>query len=492
MEGIIQVIKNKINTSELKKYEEEIKVVDFTFRIRNSLYVTKEIIQEIVSVLPIRDNFEIIIVNDAEDGIQIIRNIDLDGLNWEICNGDEIEMICHIDKTTSDNNEISVYYFDKFCEKLLEKSTLKVMEIFSKLLDERDYLIFEVLDQVVNYMTKSIYFTSKITEDIVVTNNRKEELEMVKSDSNFRNFYLYKLLPGDFAFSISASNNKLNKCFNKIETILSICYIANDSEIVNYEIIEAKIFGQRNICMEIKIDDVIRNKELIKIYNWIYEGGNTTDKSIIARNILSLHCKYANILNTDEKTFSSIQSNFNLYQKSNVDRYLNLKKDVGKNVTTIIEKTNELAFSIPNGIKNNILAAFSFLFTVILANIVSEAPLTNIFTRDITVIFEMILLFSFVFLLYSVYETNYKIKQMQKGFEKFKKIYVDVFDDEELSELIGEDDFKNNVLKKIKLQKNIAVIIWMVLLIISFIIVESVSSAPTIDIINEWLKNIKK
>ena len=81
---------------------------------------------------------------------------------------------------------------------------------------------------------------------------------------------------------------------------------------------------------------------------------------------------------------------------------------------------------------------------------------------------------------------------MQKGFEKFKKIYVDVFDDEELSELIGEDDFKNNVLKKIKLQKNIAVIIWMVLLIISFIIVESVSSAPTIDIINEWLKNIKK
>lgn len=69
----------------------------------------------------------------------------------------------------------------------------------------------------------------------------------------------------------------------------------------------------------------------------------------------------------DGKTFSSIQSNFNLYQKDNVDRYLSLKNEVGKSVTEIIEKTSELTFDIPNGMKNNILAVFSFLFTVILA-----------------------------------------------------------------------------------------------------------------------------
>ena len=74
--------------------------------------------------------------------------------------------------------------------------------------------------------------------------------------------------------------------------------------------------------MEIKIQDIKYNREIVKIYNWIYEGGNTTDKAIIARNIISLHCKYSSILNLDGKTFSSIQSNFNLYQKDNVDRYL--------------------------------------------------------------------------------------------------------------------------------------------------------------------------
>ena len=159
-------------------------------------------------------------------------------------------------------------------------------------------------------------------------------------------------------------------------------------------------------------------------------------------------------MNLDGKTFSSIQSNFNLYQKDNVDRYLSLKNEVGKSVTEIIEKTSELTFDIPNGMKNNILAVFSFLFTVILANIVSDAPLDNIFTRDITVIFEVIIFFSVLFLFFSVYETNYKIEQMQLGFEKLKKNYADVFDEEELRDLLEEDSFKKDVIRKVKRQRN--------------------------------------
>lgn len=72
----------------------------------------------------------------------------------------------------------------------------------------------------------------------------------------------------------------------------------------------------------------------------------------------------------------------------------------------------------------------------------SDAPLDNIFTRDITVIFEVIIFFSVLFLFFSVYETNYKIEQMQLGFEKLKKNYADVFDEEELRDLLEEDSFK--------------------------------------------------
>lgn len=492
MKSVIEHIKEKLNTSSLVKYSEEVRVVDFVIEIADSTCITREILEELLFSFPLRDDVEITVVNDADDGIQISRNSNMDLLDWNMFNGDTVNMTWHINKNISDQNVISVYCYESFCEALGTKELLDIMLIFSQLLTDKDYLYFEVQDKEINFMTKSICFVGNAGLDTVINGGRKEIMTLVRDNANFRNGFVYALLPSDFSFQISGSRNRLEECFAKIETLLAICYIANDAEIVNDEKVEIRISGQRNVSMEIKMQDICRNREIVKIYNWIYEGGNTTDKAIIARNIISLHCRYSSIINLDGKTFSSIQSNFNLYQRDNVDRYLNLKNEVGKSVTDIIEKSSELAFSIPHGMKNNILAVFSFLFTVILANIVSDAPLDNIFTRDITVVFEVIIVFSLFFLLLSVYETNYKIKQMQNGFEKLKNNYKDVFDEEELKELIEEDNFNRNVIIKIKKQRNWAIIVWIVLLIILFVVLEMVSSESTTDWIIKLLAELRK
>lgn len=450
MRSVIDSIKEKLNTSSLVKYSEEVRIVDFVIEIADSTYVTKEIIRELLVSFPTRDNVEITVVDDAEDGIQISRNSNWDSNDWDIFNGAPVTMTWHIDKNVSEKNVISIYSYDKFCNSIATKELLDIMLIFSQLLSDKEYLCFEVQDVDIYYVTKSISFVGREEYDTVINDGRIEIMKLVKDNANFRNGFMYSLVPSDFSFQISGVRNRLEDCFSKIETLLAICYIANDAEIVNSEKIQIKISGQRNVSTEIKIQDISSNREIVKIYNWIYDGGNTTDKAIIARNIISLHCRYSNLINLDGKTFSSIQSNYNLYQKDNVDRYLDLKNAVGKNVTEIVEKSSELAFSIPHGMKNNILAVFSFLFTVILANIVSDAPLDNIFTRDITVIFEIIIFFSLLFLFFSVYETNYKIKQMQAGYDKLKNNYKDVFDEEELKALIEEDSFKKDVIKKIK------------------------------------------
>ena len=39
---------------------------------------------------------------------------------------------------------------------------------------------------------------------------------------------------------------------------------------------------------------------------------------------------------------------------------------------------------------------------------------------------------------------------MQLGFEKLKKNYADVFDEEELRDLLEEDSFKKDVIRKVK------------------------------------------
>ena len=492
MRSVIETIKEKLNASSFVKYSEEVRIVDFVIEIADSTYVSKKVLRECLLSFPTRDDVEITITNEADDGIQISKNTDLDALDWDIFNGDAVTMTWHINKNISEHNVISVYCYEKFCDAIASKNLLDIMLIFSHLLMDRKSVHFEVLDQNIHFITKSISFMGSDDHDTIIDSvDRKELITLTRDNSNFRNGLMYSLIPNDFSFQISGAKNRLEECFSKIETLLSICYIANDSEILNQEKIEIKISGQRNIGMEIKIQDIKYNREIVKIYNWIYEGGNTTDKAIIARNIISLHCKYSSILNLDGKTFSSIQSNFNVYQKDNVDRYLSLKNEVGKSVTEIIEKTSELTFDIPNGMKNNILAVFSFLFTVILANIVSDAPLDNIFTRDITVIFEVIIFFSVLFLFFSVYETNYKIEQMQLGFEKLKKNYADVFDEEELRDLLEEDSFKKDVIRKVKRQRNWSIVVWVVLLIVLFVVVEMISSSPTIDwvikrIITDW------
>ena len=65
--------------------------------------------------------------------------------------------------------------------------------------------------------------------------------------------------------------------------------------------------------------------EFYKIYRWIFQDSNEYDKIELTRHVISIHCKYSDILNIDEKTFLSIKSNYNIYLKENVDKYIELK-----------------------------------------------------------------------------------------------------------------------------------------------------------------------
>lgn len=99
MRSVIENIKEKLNTSSLVKYSEEIRIVDFVFEIVDSACVTKEILRELLVGFPSRDDVEITVVNEADEGIQISKNNDLDSFDWEIFNGEPVTMTWHVDKT---------------------------------------------------------------------------------------------------------------------------------------------------------------------------------------------------------------------------------------------------------------------------------------------------------------------------------------------------------------------------------------------------------
>lgn len=66
------------------------------------------------------------------------------------------------------------------------------------------------------------------------------------------------------------------------------------------------------------------------------------------------------------------------------------------------------------------MAFFTFLFSVILANIVSDRPLDNILTKEITIIFEFVLAGSIGFMIISVVEMNYKLNKLKNGYKELK------------------------------------------------------------------------
>ncbi|HGM1622672.1 TPA: hypothetical protein ACKOQC_002236, partial [Clostridioides difficile] len=263
--------------------------------------------------------------------------------------------------------------------------------------------------------------------------------------------------------------------FSKLRTLMSMIYVSNTA-IIDNESLNVEIIGQRKTCFNYNINtQLVNNDELYKIYKWIFTDGNSVDKAIIARNIISLHCQYDDILRTDQKTFSSIQSNFSLYQRDNVVKYIELKNKLGEYIIKIVTETNDIVTGLTDKFKKNIIACFTFIFTIVLANIVSSNPLNNIFTKDITFLLETILVGSIGYLVISVLEMNYNLKKLERGYEDLKNNYTDILDANDILEIFNNDKtFKDNV-KDVKKKRILFTVIWVVAILVCFIGIKCIS-----------------
>lgn len=240
------------------------------------------------------------------------------------------------------------------------------------------------------------------------------------------------------------------------------------------------------------INQLPGNKILYSIYNWIYTDGSPIDKAIIVRNVISLHCKYVSITEIDEKVMASIQSNYNLYLKENVKEYLELKNKVAEFISGTVSKTGEYATGLLDKFKSNIIAIFGFIFTVILANIVSDQPLDNLFTKEITIIIECVLAGSFVYLIICYYQSRYEIKKVYDSYEQLKLNYKEILTEDDLLEIFGDDEMLKEMKNTISKSEKIYLGIWIIFLIGAFAVVEIVSVSPMYQNILSGLQGVLK
>ena len=388
-------------------------------------------------------------------------------------------------------NQMSIYCYESFLDDISSLSLFDSLGAFSTLLNGLEQLHFVIYDKPFVFMSKTMSFSGEENFLLSTDISRLERLQECHDISRFSSSKRINLIPEDFKILVDVSDNPITILFEKLCTVLSIAYICTSAFLDNEKIF-TQITGQRSVSYELNIDSIEKNNELYKIYNWIFTDGNSTDKAIIARNVISLHCKYTNIVELDDTAFASIQSNYSLYLRNNVNQYLELKNKVADYICEVVAKTGDYATTILERFKQNLIALIGFLLTTIIANIVSSNPLDNIFTKDITLLVYAILMGSIVFLIFSIVETNYKVKTIEKSYLALKENYVEALSKDDILEIFKKDKTFNEVKLEIRNKTMLFSIIWGLIIVLVFLVIDYISSSPILmDHIIEWLDKIK-
>lgn len=474
----LQKIKEIFNIDNFE-VSERMKIVEISFEVATVKLPNKDTFLSLFDNIPLRDTLHINF-NIFEDCFSF-SNRQRAGLNEYDTFVDSLELddiVCvemTIKKEVSEN-VFSIYDFNLFAQDINNLPIKQVMSAFSLLLNGINYLIFDLFDQDYFFTTKTMIFAP--TNKNIVCNFdafiRANRIQDCKDTSYFYNLSTYQIIPDDFYLEVDFEYNPLSEVFNKLTTILSLTYIASSSSIID-EMLSLQISGQRSLECTYNLQNIKYNLEFYKIFNWIYTDGSPIDKSLIARNIISLHCKFTELLDIDEKTLSSIQSNFSLYLKSSVNQYLELKNKLAEFICNVVSKTGEYTTLLLKDFKNNLIAILVFLFSVILANIVSSQPLENIFTNDITAIFECVLLGSFIYLVICVFEANYKIKKVCQSYNSLKMNYDNILSPMDIKEIFKNDELINSMVRSVKKGKWIYTILWLAFILGAFFILENIS-----------------
>ena len=472
-------IKGKICDLE-ERERRKIYEATFSFRVEESLQYPE--VMEIIQHIALRDDIKIYLSTESDEFFIFDRKSrleDYEDFIRDLLDDEIVSVKLEINKKIR-HKHFSIYYFEKFAENMAGLSTEEVMKIFAAFFKESDgYIVFDMFDNSNMFCTRTMFFVPEGNKEISMEFDREQRLQDCREISYFYNQDIYELLPDDFKIVVDYIDNPFTSLFQKIETILSLCMVTSNSSIQKQKL-KVQIMGQRSVDYTFDLNEIEGTPVLYKVYDWIYAGGNAMDKAILARNIICLHCKYEPLLEMDVKVLASIQSNYNLYLKDNVSQYLELKNNVAEFICEIISKTGEYATELLDKFKSNLMAIFGFLFTVIIANIVADQPLDNIFTRDITMVLELVLAGSLVYLIISYQQSKYQMNRVYDSYDKLKESYKDILTDDDIQECFQNDQLITDMKETIRKSQRKYLILWIGSLILLLVCLEWASDSPVL------------
>lgn len=473
--------------------DERIKQVAIKFNIQPSQMPTYSKLCELISFFPKRDTIKFFFTDDSTSlsiGSPNLRSVEeYASYVSSLFDNDSIRVTVTIDKQI-ENEKLSIYCYQRFANDLLDLTIPEILDAFSDLYAGINHLYFEVFDPEIFFRTGTMAFSSAEHTIDWKLPDRQAKLDVCQTASSFYHQSTHPLLPEDFKIEVDFENNPLTIIFSKICTILSLAYLSTTSSIHNNQLY-VQITGQRNLDYTFDLSSVNPNPQLYNIYYWIFTDGNAVDKALLARNSISAHCKFTNISNLDGKTFSSIQANYNLYLKNNVAQYIDLTNAMASFICETANSISDCLSQLFGHFKTNLLAVLSFIFTVFLANIVSNQPLENIFTYDIVIILFAVLGGSLCYYFISFSEVIIKKQRITKQYNNLVAHYKNILSEDDIAVITNDDCNLTEAQALLKRGMVLWSVIWICFIFISFILIDYVGEGPhLIDGAISWIKQI--
>lgn len=356
----------------------------------------------------------------------------------------EISIIISIDKHVL-NHHLSVYDIDAFTKTLLDKNLLAFISTINNVLS--DFLYFDIYDETYNsWHTESMAFIKhdedfSLHEDICIECNREMRHASQNDICYVDGLDGITLIPEDFY--LSNPQTELQRAFIQVCCLLSQIFLFDSSQITETQYI-FKLLGL--IAYPNKSYNISHVKDLeittpsiyFNIYKWVYSNGGLFDKIGIARNIISLNINEDTLaLNVD--TFSSILSNYKIYEKENSLQYIELRNKISEILLGLQEKIDKISDDYMDGMKKNIFTIVSFIITTVVIRLISKQDVITGFSTPILVLISALLVASLVYMWLCRYEISKKIKLFERHYSQISKRYEKLLCKNEL-----EDVFKDN------------------------------------------------
>ena len=434
----------------IRKFEETFKSVNIEFVLGECDYGSDSLNDEPDFLVPERDAISISLL---EDGEIIASYYPKEGKNWgnfvdeakRKATEDNSLLVVDVKKGYADHRT-SIYYEDELLKYLREKTIENALGLFDKEWSNKDYVIYEVQGtQVAPLKTCKFAFVKK-GDDIEIPH--MSTLPDVKENSKkicTNNLQVEHLLPDYFVIDGKIDkNDHWQRLIANCGQILLLCYLADYSKIGEGNF-EYKINGYKTILRTIsatKVQDIDIPVESLglyfQIYKWLYQGGNIYDKITIIRNIITLNIEDDGI-GLKETTFDSIMSNYNIFEKKNVEQYISLRNNVAVQLRAYQKEIIDAVTEYENGMRTMFFGYLTFLFTTVIIRVMAKNVENAVLIPDTIIV--LLLLYCGVSLMYQSYTRsilNGKIGLLDKQYNDTRNFYGDLLSEKELNELFTD------------------------------------------------------